>query len=75
MLKPYTTLDIIALTLALIHFGIPLTYYWYMKTKYLNKPWNIKTNPNYKPKITIIVPTYNEAKLIWKTRQPSKYTH
>ena len=61
-----TILDTIAITLALIHFGVPLTYYWYMKTKYLNKPWNIKTNPNYKPKVTIIVPTYNEAKLIWK---------
>ena len=64
MLKPYTTLDIIALTLALIHFGTPLLYYWYMKTKYLNKPWNIKINPNYKPRVTIIVPTYNEAKFI-----------
>ena len=31
-------------------------------------------NPNYKPKVTIIVPTYNEAKLIWKTRQLSKIT-
>ena len=61
-----TILDTIAITLALIHFGTPLTYYWYMKTKYLNKPWNIKANPNYKPKITIIIPTYNEAKLIWK---------
>ena len=35
MLKLYTTLDIAALTLALIHFGTPLTYYWYMKTKNL----------------------------------------
>ena len=40
MLKLYTTLDIIAIILALIHFGTPLTYYWYMKTKHLNKPWN-----------------------------------
>ena len=59
-----TILDTIAITLALIHFGTPLLYYWYMKTKHLNKPWNIKTNPNYKPKITIIIPTYNEAKFI-----------
>jgi len=59
-----TILDTIAITLALIHFGTPLTYYWYMKTKHLNKPWNIKTNPNYKPKVTIIIPTYNEAKFI-----------
>ena len=59
-----TLLDIIALILAAIHFGIPLAYYYYMKIKYLNKPWNIKINPNYKPKITIIIPTYNEAKFI-----------
>jgi len=59
-----TLLDIIALVLAAIHFGVPLTYYYYMKTKYLNKPWNIKIDPNYQPKITIIIPTYNEAKLI-----------
>jgi len=65
-MRLYTVLDIVALILALIHFGIPLTYYFYLKNKYLNKPWNIKINPNYKPKVTIIVPTYNEAKLIWK---------
>ncbi len=35
-----------------------------MKSRYLNKPWNIKVDENYKPKVTIIVPTYNEAKLI-----------
>jgi len=28
---------------------------------WLNKPWNIKRDPGYKPKVTIIVPTYNEA--------------
>jgi len=39
-MKFYTVLDIVALILALIHFGIPLTYYWYMKTNHLNKPWN-----------------------------------
>jgi len=60
----FTILDIIAIMLVTIHFGVPLAYYWYLKSKYLNKPWNIKTNPNYKPKITIIVPTYNEAKFI-----------
>ncbi|OYT57537.1 MAG: glycosyl transferase [Desulfurococcales archaeon ex4484_217_2] len=61
-----TILDIIAITLAIIHFGVPVAYYYYMKTKYLNKPWNINFNPSYEPKITIIVPTYNEAKLIEK---------
>jgi len=60
-----TTLDIVALALAVIHFGVPLAYYYYMKTKYLNRPWNIKTDPNYKPKVTIIIPTYREAEFIW----------
>jgi len=62
----FTPLDIIVLALATIHFGTPLTYYIYMKSKYLNKPWNINVDGNYKPKVTIIVPTYNEAKLIEK---------
>ncbi|RLE90894.1 MAG: glycosyltransferase family 2 protein [Thermoprotei archaeon] len=57
-------LDFFAITLILTHFGIPLTYYWYMKLKHLNKPWNIKIDQNYRPKVTVIVPTYNEAKFI-----------
>jgi len=57
-------LTLIALILAGIHFGVPLTYYWYAKKKWLKKPWNIKTDENYKPRVTIIVPTYNEAKFI-----------
>ncbi|RLG78824.1 MAG: glycosyltransferase family 2 protein, partial [Thermoprotei archaeon] len=58
--------ELLALTLASIHFGTPLLYYYHLKRRYLNKPWNIKTDENYKPKVTIIVPTYNEAKLIEK---------
>ena len=59
-------IELLALTLASIHFGTPLLYYYHLKRRYLNKPWNIKTDENYKPKVTIIVPTYNEAKLIEK---------
>ena len=65
MLKLYTSLDIVAIVLAMIHFGIPLAYYYYMKLKYLNKPWNIRVDPNYRPRVSIIVPTYREAKFIW----------
>jgi len=61
-----TILDVLALTLIIIHFGIPLLYYWYSKTKWLPRPWNINVDPSYLPKITIIVPTYNEAKLVEK---------
>ena len=57
-------LELIALILAGIHFGIPLTYYYYAKTRWLPKPWNIKIDENYRPKITIILPTYNEEKII-----------
>jgi len=58
-------LDLAALTLAAIHFGTPLLYYLYLKSRYLNKPWDIKVDENYKPKVTIIIPTYNEAVFIW----------
>ncbi|RLG83534.1 MAG: glycosyltransferase family 2 protein [Thermoprotei archaeon] len=65
-MNTFTLLDTIALALAAIHFGTPLIYYHYIKNRYLNKPWDIKINSDYKPMITIIVPTYNEAKLIEK---------
>jgi biofilm PGA synthesis N-glycosyltransferase PgaC len=58
-------LEIIAVILAGMHFGIPLFYYAHLKHAYLNKPWNIEVNEKYKPKVTIIVPTYNEAEFIW----------
>mgnify|MGYP000442141755 CR=1 FL=1 len=50
------------LTLIAMHFGIPLMYYYYMKLKYLNKPWNIRVNRNYEPKVAIIIPTYMGSK-------------
>ncbi|MGB9896189.1 MAG: glycosyltransferase, partial [Thermoproteota archaeon] len=58
-------LELIALILAGIHFGVPLAYYYYAKTRWLPKPWNIKVDENYKPRVTIIVPTYKEAEFIW----------
>jgi len=57
-------LDTIALALITIHFGIPLAYYLYLKKKWLPRPWNIRLDPNYKPKTTIIIPTYNEVESI-----------
>jgi len=57
-------LEPLALTLALVHFGVPLAYYWYAKTVWLPKPWNLKLDEAYKPKVTIILPTYNEARII-----------
>ena len=50
------------LTLIAMHFGIPLMHYYYMKLKYLNKPWNIHVNRNYELKVAIIIPTYMGSK-------------
>ena len=55
---------LLILALTLIHFGVPLTYYLYLKTVWFKKPWNIKRDPGYKSKVTVIVPTYNEATFI-----------
>jgi len=57
-------LEITALTLAGVHLAIPLAYYYYAKTRWLKKPWDIRFNEDYRPKVSIVVPTYNEAKLI-----------
>ncbi|MEM1625608.1 MAG: glycosyltransferase [Candidatus Nezhaarchaeales archaeon] len=58
------TLDVLASILALVHFAFPLTYYLYAKTMWLPKPWSLKVDENHKPRVTIILPTYNEAKII-----------
>ena len=60
----FTPLAITALVLAAVHFGTPLAYYHYMRPRYLDSSWGIRVDENYKPRITVIVPTYNEAKLI-----------
>jgi biofilm PGA synthesis N-glycosyltransferase PgaC len=57
-------LTLLALALALLHFGVPLAYYSYLRVRWLSKPWGIVPDPNYRPKVTVIVPTYNEAELI-----------
>jgi len=61
-----TLLDAIGLALATIHFGIPLAYYWYLKKRWLPKPWNLNRDPSYTPKVTIIIPTYRESEYIEK---------
>lgn len=58
--------DIVAVTLITIHFGVPLLYYLYAKMVWLPRTWNINVDSTYKPKVTIIVPTYNEAKFTEK---------
>jgi biofilm PGA synthesis N-glycosyltransferase PgaC len=54
----------IALTLALVHFGLPITYYLYLRVVRLGRPWGARRDHSFKPMVTVIVPTYNEARLI-----------
>jgi cellulose synthase/poly-beta-1,6-N-acetylglucosamine synthase-like glycosyltransferase len=56
-------LTLLALILVLIHFGFPLLYYLYLKSIWLNRDWGLG-DPGYTPKVSIIIPTYNEANLI-----------
>ena len=55
---------IMAIVLALLHLSFPLLYYLYLRSRWLGKPWDSKRDPGYRPKVTIIIPTYNEAGLI-----------
>jgi len=57
-------LDFPALGLAAIHFGVPLAYYLYLRKRWLPKPWDVRRDPGYAPKVAVVVPTYNEAELI-----------
>jgi cellulose synthase/poly-beta-1,6-N-acetylglucosamine synthase-like glycosyltransferase len=61
---PLDILLIVAIGLALIHFGFPLTYYCYLKKLWLNRPWDVRGDSEYKHRVSIIVPTYNEANLV-----------
>jgi len=54
----------LVLALALVHFGLPLAYYSYVKSKWFRKPWNLRLDGAYRSRVTIILPTYNEAGLI-----------
>jgi len=56
-------LETIAIALTAAHFGTPLLYYWRAK-KWLKRPWDIAPDPTYRPHVTVIVPTYNEAPLV-----------
>ena len=58
------TLTVLALALALTHFSFPLLYYLYLKSRWLNRDWGVGRDHGYAPKVSIIIPTYNEANLI-----------
>jgi len=56
-------LDVLALVFGLVHFLVPLVYYGYLK-RCLRRPWNVRVDSGYQPRVTVMVPTYNEASLI-----------
>jgi len=53
-----------ALLLMFTHFCIPLAYYCYLRSRWLSRPWGIRRDPGYRPRVSVVIPTYNEAKLI-----------
>ena len=49
-----------------VTFVVPyFIYYFWMKRK-MNENWNLEINRNYQPKVSLIIPTYNEARVITK---------
>jgi poly-beta-1,6-N-acetyl-D-glucosamine synthase len=64
---PLTTLLLTAwLVLAGFHLGLPLLYFTWMKKRAFGKSYglNIVGDYSYLPRVTVIVPTYNEAAVI-----------
>src|SRR5712692_1190295 len=64
---PLTTfLFTVWLVLAGFHLGLPLFYFTWMKRRAFGKSYglNIVGDFSYLPRVTVIVPTYNEAKVI-----------
>ena len=49
--------------LCFLSFGIPAVFFIVLKRS-SSKPWRIKIDKNYMPKVSIIVPTYNESNVI-----------
>jgi biofilm PGA synthesis N-glycosyltransferase PgaC len=67
-------LDILILwsVFAFFSFGFLALNYVYT-CKEAKKPWKIKTDEDYKPKVSLIVPTYNESEIIeYKLRNLAK---
>jgi cellulose synthase/poly-beta-1,6-N-acetylglucosamine synthase-like glycosyltransferase len=58
-------LEFLGLLLWMLHFSVPLTYFTYLR-RYARRPWNVKADKQYKPQLTVILPTYNESELIEK---------
>jgi biofilm PGA synthesis N-glycosyltransferase PgaC len=54
---------LIIISLVSVHLLVPYLYYRYMR-KAGRRPWNVAINSKYEPKVTMIIPTYNESSVI-----------
>jgi poly-beta-1,6-N-acetyl-D-glucosamine synthase len=52
--------------LGLVHLGIPLAYFGIMKRLASSRDYGLKMSVEWKPSVSIIVPTYNESPVIEK---------
>lgn len=52
--------------LGFMHVGLPLLYILWMKHVASTYPWNVKVDASYSPRVTVILPTYNEKQVVWK---------
>lgn len=55
--------------LSALHIAVPCTYYAFMKRIAEKRSWNLSLDRNYEPRVTVIVPTYNEAHVIVRKLQ------
>jgi len=53
----------LCLFLGVVNIGIPILYYLF-QNRLMSRPWNISNDKGYRPSITMLVPTYNEEKMI-----------
>jgi biofilm PGA synthesis N-glycosyltransferase PgaC len=49
--------------LVILFVGVPGVYYLYMR-KFSMRPWNINRDRNFLPKVSLLIPAYNEEKTI-----------
>lgn len=59
-----TSLLCVLAILSAFHFAVPCMYYIVTKRIAEKRSWNLSSDENYEPKVTVIVPTYNEAHVI-----------
>jgi len=66
-----TPIFVIIIGLISVHLLLPYLYYRYMG-RVARRPWNVAIDPKYEPKVTMIIPTYNESDVIVKKLQNVK---